>query len=162
MVLAVCQRTGLNVKFSVDCLESNGWDIERAILNFEQVKVSISLSSLIKLVLIKVSGHLGKRCLLVNLFMFLLCIHHQIYCISLTIHAFYCFIIYLVCDCCCAQLSCCKYISQFLTSYLFANVTNIFQYSFLKWLLIRNDLRELKNRRFQVSQESATIQLAIF
>ena len=38
-VMQICQRTGLNVKYSVDCLQNNGWDEERAIANFEQVKV---------------------------------------------------------------------------------------------------------------------------
>jgi TAP C-terminal domain len=28
------------VKFSVDCLTGNGWDLERAVANFEQVKVN--------------------------------------------------------------------------------------------------------------------------
>lgn len=35
----LCQQTGLNVKFAVDCLQQNGWDHERAVANFEQVKV---------------------------------------------------------------------------------------------------------------------------
>lgn len=39
MVLAIMQRTGLNVKFAVECLQGNGWDVERAVVNFEQVKV---------------------------------------------------------------------------------------------------------------------------
>ena len=39
LVLAVSQRTNLNIKFSVDCLESNGWDLEKAVANFEAVKV---------------------------------------------------------------------------------------------------------------------------
>jgi nuclear RNA export factor len=39
-VMQICQRTGLTVKYSVDCLQNNGWDQERAIANFEQVKVS--------------------------------------------------------------------------------------------------------------------------
>ncbi|TCD70222.1 nuclear mRNA export, poly(A)+RNA binding protein [Steccherinum ochraceum] len=38
LVLQVCQRTGLNVRFSVDCLQGNEWDFERALANFEQVK----------------------------------------------------------------------------------------------------------------------------
>jgi nuclear RNA export factor len=42
-VQQVCQRTGLNVQFAVECLEGNGWDIERAIMNFEQVKVNLLL-----------------------------------------------------------------------------------------------------------------------
>ncbi|KAI5120208.1 hypothetical protein M0805_006314 [Coniferiporia weirii] len=41
LVLAVCQRTSLNVKFSVDCLQNNAWDVERAVANFEQVKASL-------------------------------------------------------------------------------------------------------------------------
>lgn len=38
-VARLCQQTGLNVKFAVDCLQQNGWDHERAVANFEQVKV---------------------------------------------------------------------------------------------------------------------------
>lgn len=41
MVSTLCQRTGLNVKFSVDCLGNNGWELERAVANFEEVKVSL-------------------------------------------------------------------------------------------------------------------------
>ncbi|TFK46129.1 NTF2-like protein [Heliocybe sulcata] len=39
LVLQICQRTGLNVKFAVECLQSNGWDLDRAVKNFEEVKV---------------------------------------------------------------------------------------------------------------------------
>ncbi|GJE96575.1 NTF2-like protein [Phanerochaete sordida] len=42
LVLQVCQRTNLNVAFSVQCLEGNGWDLDRAIANFEQVKATLS------------------------------------------------------------------------------------------------------------------------
>ncbi|KAI0346534.1 NTF2-like protein [Trametopsis cervina] len=42
LVLQVCQRTGLNVRFAVECLEGNGWEIERAIANFEQVKGTLA------------------------------------------------------------------------------------------------------------------------
>lgn len=42
LVQQVCQRTGLNVRFSVDCLEGNGWDLERAVANFEQVKGTLA------------------------------------------------------------------------------------------------------------------------
>ena len=35
----MCQRTGLNVQFSVDCLQGNNWDFGQAVSNFEQVKV---------------------------------------------------------------------------------------------------------------------------
>ncbi|KIP04393.1 hypothetical protein PHLGIDRAFT_31380 [Phlebiopsis gigantea 11061_1 CR5-6] len=42
LVLQVCQQTGLNVEFSVQCLEGNGWDFVRAIANFEQVKSTLS------------------------------------------------------------------------------------------------------------------------
>ena len=43
LVLQTIARTGLNVKFSVDCLTGNGWDLERAVTNFNQVKVGIRL-----------------------------------------------------------------------------------------------------------------------
>jgi nuclear RNA export factor len=39
LVLQICVRTGLNAKFSVECLSENAWDLERAIANFDQVKV---------------------------------------------------------------------------------------------------------------------------
>lgn len=38
-VRQICLRTGLNVKYSLDCLQGNGWDQERAAANFEEVKV---------------------------------------------------------------------------------------------------------------------------
>lgn len=38
LVLQISQRTGLNVRFAVDCLEGNGWVLEKALANFEQVK----------------------------------------------------------------------------------------------------------------------------
>ncbi|KAF9007555.1 hypothetical protein BDQ17DRAFT_1422910 [Cyathus striatus] len=41
LVLQVIPRTGLNVKFSVDCLTGNGWDLERAIANFNEVKTTL-------------------------------------------------------------------------------------------------------------------------
>ncbi|EJD06393.1 NTF2-like protein [Fomitiporia mediterranea MF3/22] len=41
LVVQISQRTGLNVKFSYDCLENNGWDIDRAVANFEQVKATL-------------------------------------------------------------------------------------------------------------------------
>ncbi|KAF8434089.1 hypothetical protein L210DRAFT_3554016 [Boletus edulis BED1] len=42
LILQVCQRTGLNVQFAVDCLQNNAWDLVRAIANFEQVKGALS------------------------------------------------------------------------------------------------------------------------
>ncbi|KIJ67053.1 hypothetical protein HYDPIDRAFT_128640 [Hydnomerulius pinastri MD-312] len=42
LIMQVCQRTGLNAKFAVDCLESNAWNFDRAIANFEQVKGALS------------------------------------------------------------------------------------------------------------------------
>ena len=42
------------MKYAVDCLENNGWDVDRAIANFEQVKVSksrLSVSLVFTLVL---------------------------------------------------------------------------------------------------------------
>ena len=41
LVLQTCVRTGLNAKFAVDCLSGNAWDLERAIANFDQVKVGL-------------------------------------------------------------------------------------------------------------------------
>lgn len=40
-VLQICQRTGLNVKYAVECLQGNGWDPEKAVANFEEVKVRV-------------------------------------------------------------------------------------------------------------------------
>lgn len=42
LVLQTIARTGLNVKFSVDCLTGNGWDLERAVANFNQVKGTLA------------------------------------------------------------------------------------------------------------------------
>lgn len=41
-VARLCQQTGLNVNFAVDCLQQNGWDHGKAVANFEQVKGSLS------------------------------------------------------------------------------------------------------------------------
>ncbi|KIK98414.1 hypothetical protein PAXRUDRAFT_823890 [Paxillus rubicundulus Ve08.2h10] len=42
LVLEICKRTGLNVKFAVDCLENNAWNLDGATANFEQVKGKLS------------------------------------------------------------------------------------------------------------------------
>ncbi|KAG6888995.1 hypothetical protein C0992_006816 [Termitomyces sp. T32_za158] len=42
LVIQVCQKTRLNVRFAVDCLSGNEWDLNRAIANFEQVKSTLS------------------------------------------------------------------------------------------------------------------------
>jgi len=42
LVLTIVQRTGLNVPFAVQCLEGNGWDVEKAVVNFEQVKGTLT------------------------------------------------------------------------------------------------------------------------
>jgi len=42
LVMQICQRTRLNIRFAMECLESNGWDLERAIANFEQVKGTLA------------------------------------------------------------------------------------------------------------------------
>lgn len=39
LVMEVLTRTGLNLEYAVQCLESNAWDVGRAVANFEQVKV---------------------------------------------------------------------------------------------------------------------------
>jgi nuclear RNA export factor len=44
----LCQQTHLNVKFAVDCLQQNGWNHERAVANFEQVKVRMITSGLLR------------------------------------------------------------------------------------------------------------------
>ncbi|KAF5392214.1 hypothetical protein D9757_001432 [Collybiopsis confluens] len=42
MVSRICTRTGLNIQFSIDCLTNNGWDVEKAFVNFEQVKGTLT------------------------------------------------------------------------------------------------------------------------
>ncbi|KAG6808465.1 hypothetical protein H0H92_004034 [Tricholoma furcatifolium] len=42
LVMEVSQRTKLNIRFSIDCLTGNGWDMNNAIANFEQVKATLS------------------------------------------------------------------------------------------------------------------------
>ncbi|KAH9928646.1 uncharacterized protein B0H18DRAFT_999876 [Fomitopsis serialis] len=42
LVMQICQRTGLNFEYAVQCLEGNAWDVERAVANFEQVKGTLS------------------------------------------------------------------------------------------------------------------------
>jgi len=42
LIMQICQRTGLNVHFAVDCLQNNAWDLDRAVANFEQVKGMLS------------------------------------------------------------------------------------------------------------------------
>ncbi|KAF9266467.1 NTF2-like protein [Marasmius fiardii PR-910] len=46
LVVQVCARTGLNVKFAVDCLTGNSWDLEKAVNNFNEVKVRIRIPRL--------------------------------------------------------------------------------------------------------------------
>ncbi|KAF7317106.1 hypothetical protein HMN09_00445300 [Mycena chlorophos] len=41
LVLQLCGRTRLNVKFALDCLNGNAWDLQRAIDNFKQVKATL-------------------------------------------------------------------------------------------------------------------------
>ncbi|KAG1843532.1 hypothetical protein C8R48DRAFT_736712 [Suillus tomentosus] len=42
LIMQICERTGLNAKYAVDCLENNAWVFDRAIANFEQVKGALS------------------------------------------------------------------------------------------------------------------------
>lgn len=44
LVMQICQQTGLNVKFALDCLTGNSWDMDRAVANFNEVKVSCASS----------------------------------------------------------------------------------------------------------------------
>ena len=39
-MLDLVLRTRLNLQFAEECLKNNDWDLERAMANFEQVKVS--------------------------------------------------------------------------------------------------------------------------
>ena len=41
LVTQVCTLTRLNVRFAVDCLQNNGWDVDQAVANFERVKVCL-------------------------------------------------------------------------------------------------------------------------
>ena len=49
LVLQISQRTGLNVRFAVECLQENGWVMEKALANYEQVKVGTCIASLVAL-----------------------------------------------------------------------------------------------------------------
>lgn len=54
------RRTNLNVKFAVDCLQGNDWNIERAIENFNQVKVCCYTVRVVR-ILKTLVGYFGKR-----------------------------------------------------------------------------------------------------
>ncbi|KAJ7236261.1 hypothetical protein B0H12DRAFT_1140498 [Mycena haematopus] len=41
LVISVCGQTGLNIKYSLDCLNGNGWDVGRAVANFNEVKATL-------------------------------------------------------------------------------------------------------------------------
>lgn len=41
LIAAVRQRTGMNAQFSELCLAQNGWDVERAVANFEEIRATI-------------------------------------------------------------------------------------------------------------------------
>lgn len=41
-VVELSARTGLNLAFAIQCLEGNGWDSQKALTNFEAVRVSAS------------------------------------------------------------------------------------------------------------------------
>lgn len=43
-VITLSNRTGLNASFSIQCLDGNGWDGEKAVANFEAVRVGVFLS----------------------------------------------------------------------------------------------------------------------
>lgn len=42
-VIELSTRTGLNAGYSIQCLEGNGWDPQKALANFEAVKVCLCL-----------------------------------------------------------------------------------------------------------------------
>lgn len=41
LIAALNQRTGMNAAFSTMCLEQNGWDVDRAVANFEEIRATI-------------------------------------------------------------------------------------------------------------------------
>ncbi|WVQ84306.1 hypothetical protein IAT38_006458 [Cryptococcus sp. DSM 104549] len=41
LLAAVSQRTGMNAQYAAMCLEQNGWNVEEAVKNFEEIKGSI-------------------------------------------------------------------------------------------------------------------------
>jgi nuclear RNA export factor len=41
LIAAVRQRTGMNANFSELCLSQNGWDVDRAVANFEEIRATI-------------------------------------------------------------------------------------------------------------------------
>ncbi|KAJ2926056.1 hypothetical protein H1R20_g11039, partial [Candolleomyces eurysporus] len=41
LVIELMSRTSLNVKFAVDCLQNNEWNMDKAYANFEQVKATL-------------------------------------------------------------------------------------------------------------------------
>lgn len=41
LVTQICALTRLNVQFAFDCLQNNGWAVDRAVANFEQVKATL-------------------------------------------------------------------------------------------------------------------------
>ncbi|KAJ7163930.1 hypothetical protein C8R43DRAFT_989194 [Mycena crocata] len=41
IVIQVCGQTNLNVKYALDCLNGNGWDLNLAVANFNQVKATL-------------------------------------------------------------------------------------------------------------------------
>ncbi|THV01015.1 NTF2-like protein, partial [Dendrothele bispora CBS 962.96] len=51
MVVQICARTGLNIKYAVECLTGNGWDVEKAVANFNEVKVGLVPNILISCIL---------------------------------------------------------------------------------------------------------------
>ncbi|KAJ7233333.1 hypothetical protein C8J57DRAFT_1090596 [Mycena rebaudengoi] len=48
LVIQVCGRTRLNVKFALECLVGNEWNLERAIANFNQVKGTLSADAFLR------------------------------------------------------------------------------------------------------------------
>ncbi|KAH9481760.1 mRNA export factor mex67 [Psilocybe cubensis] len=42
LVVEISSQTRLNAKFAIDCLQLNGWDLAKAVANFNQVKASLA------------------------------------------------------------------------------------------------------------------------
>ncbi len=59
--MQISTLTRLNIQFAVDCLQNNGWDADRAVANFEQVKVrGWMLLPIDTLTLYHLQGTLGR------------------------------------------------------------------------------------------------------
>lgn len=60
LLIQLAQQTGLTIRYAGQCLEGNGWDIQRAVANFAQVKVLFVIIEL--LCVHKLDVNIDRRC----------------------------------------------------------------------------------------------------